>query len=153
MGQVHTTSHVDVAPEQAFEFGAQAERMPEWNASIVEVKDVGGPLDTAGAGYTAVMKLGGRKLEGHWAVTRVEKPLFAELRGTAPGGGTATWITRYAPAAGGTDITIELDYELPGGFIGGLADKLFVERAIERDLRHSSENFKAIVEAEAPVHA
>jgi hypothetical protein len=44
-------------------------------------------------------------------------------------------------------------YELPGGFIGDLAFKLFAERAVERDLRHSNENFKAIVEAEVPVHA
>ncbi len=153
MGHVRTMSHVDVAPDQAFEFGAKAERLPEWSASLVEVKDVSGPADRVGASYTAVMKLGGRKLEGRWAVTRVEKPRLVELNGTAPGGGTATLITRYAPAAGGTDITTELDYELPGGFVGGLADKLFVERAIERDFKHSSENFKAIVEAEVPVHA
>jgi uncharacterized membrane protein len=46
-------------------------------------------------------------------------------------------------------MTIDLDYELPGGFLGGVADKLFAERAMARDVRHSSENFKALVEQEA----
>jgi hypothetical protein len=34
-----------------------------------------------------------------------------------------------------------------------VADKLFVERAIERDVKHSVENFKAICEAEVQVPA
>jgi ribose 1,5-bisphosphokinase PhnN len=34
-----------------------------------------------------------------------------------------------------------------------LADKLFVERAIERDAKHSAENFKAICEADGHVPA
>jgi hypothetical protein len=45
------------------------------------------------------------------------------------------------------------DYELPGGFFGDMADKLFMERAIERDLRHSNQNLKALCEAKAAVHA
>jgi hypothetical protein len=46
-------------------------------------------------------------------------------------------------------MTVDLDYELPGGFLGGVADKVFAERAMVRDVRHSSENFKALVEQEA----
>jgi hypothetical protein len=42
---------------------------------------------------------------------------------------------------------------LPGGFAGSVADKLFVERAIERDVKHSMENFKAICEAETSIPA
>jgi coenzyme Q-binding protein COQ10 len=153
MGHVRMTAHVDVAPEQVFEFGANAERTPEYHTSIIEVKDVSGPLDTVGAGYTAAMKIAGRVYEGRWEVTRVEKPRVVELKGILPGGGTATLIQRFAAAAGGTDCTVDMEYELPGGIIGGLANKLFVEGAIERDVRHSMENFKALLEAERPVDA
>jgi uncharacterized membrane protein len=56
-------------------------------------------------------------------------------------------------AGPGTDISFEMDYELPGGFIGGIAVKLFMERQIERDIKHSNENFKALCEAKVPAHA
>ena len=36
---------------------------------------------------------------------------------------------------------------------GAIADKLFVERSIERALRHSLENFKAFVEEKVPILA
>ena len=48
------------------------------------------------------------------------------------------------------DYVIDIEYELPPGIIGQIADRLFVERAVERDLRHSIENFTALVEAEVP---
>ncbi len=153
MAKVVTQFHVDAPPDRAFELGAHAERIPEWNTSVTEVKDVTGPLDRVGAAYTAIMKIGGRRLEARWEVSKIEKPSYIELRGSAPGGGRATLITRNMPAGGGTDCSLELDYELPGGFIGDLAFKLFAERAVERDFRHSNENFKAIVESEVPVHA
>ncbi len=153
MAHIVTHFHVDAPPDRVFELGADAARIPEWNASVTEVKDVTGKLDRVGAAYTGVMKIGGRRLEVRWEVTKVDKPSYAELRGSTPGGGRATVITRSTPAGGGSDCSVELDYELPGGFIGDLAFKLFAERAVERDVRHSNENFKAIVEAEALVHA
>lgn len=153
MAKVVTHFHVDAPPDRVFELGANAERFPEWQTNLVEVKDVTGKLDHVGAAYTGVMKIAGRRLEARWEVARIEKPSYTELRGSAPGGGRATMITRSEPAGGGSDCTFELDYELPGGFIGDLAFKLFAERSVERDVRHSNENFKAIVEAEVPVHA
>jgi uncharacterized protein YndB with AHSA1/START domain len=153
MGHVRQMGHVDVPPDKAFAMAVDATRIPEWNASVIETKDISGSLDRVGASYTTVLKLGGRRLEGRWEVSKVEKPRLLELTGTAPGGGQATSINRFEPASTGTDVTIEVDYELPGGFVGGMADKLFVERAIERDVKHSVENFKAICEAEVQVPA
>lgn len=153
MGHVRQMGHVDVSLDKAFALTVDAERDPEWNSSVVEVKDVTGLLDRVGASYTAILKLGGRRLETHWEATKVEKPRLLELAGSAPGGGHAISKTTFEPAGGGTDITVEVDYELPGGFVGGMADKLFVERAIERDIKHSLENFKAICEVEEKVPA
>ncbi len=147
MGEVHMRWHLAVSPEQAFAFGAMAERLPEWDSSMVEVKDVSGPLDTVGARYTGVMKLAGRRLEGRWQVTRVERPGLVELKSVTPGGGNARLVIRYLPVAGGTDMTEDLTYTLPGGFMGVLADWLFVERAIERQFQQSGRNLKALLEA------
>jgi uncharacterized protein YndB with AHSA1/START domain len=153
MGHVRQTGHIDTSPDKAFAIAIDAARIPEWNSSVVQVKDISGSMDQVGSSYVSVLKLGGRPLEGRWEVSRVEAPRLLELTGTAPGGGRATATNRFESAGGGTDVTIEIDYELPGGFFGGMADKLFVERAIERDAKHSVENFKAICEAEVQVPA
>ena len=153
MGHVRQMGHVDAPPQKAFALTIDSSRDPEWNSSVVEVKDVTGKLDTVGASYVAILKLGGRRLETRWEVSKVEKPRLLEQTASSPAGGQATSTTTFEPAGGGTDITVEVDYELPGGFVGGVADKLFVERAIERDVKHSLENFKAICEAEVQVPA
>ena len=153
MGHVLQTGQIDVQPEKAFAVAIDAARIPEWNASVSEVRDITGSLDQLGSNYVSVLKLGGRLLEGRWEVSRVESPRLIEFTGTAPGGGRATATNRFEAAGSGTDVTIEIEYELPGGFLGGMADKLFVERAIERDVKHSVENFKAICEAEVQVPA
>lgn len=151
MGHVRIASHFDSRPEQVFDLVADADRIPEWHASIVEVKDASGPLDVVGSSYAGVMKVAGRRLEGRWEVTKVERPRFMEQRGTTPGGGSMTVLMGCAPSAGGCDVTFEVEYVLPGGFVGGLADKLFVERAIGRDLEHSVDNVRTIVESGATV--
>jgi len=153
MGHVLQTGHIDAPPEKAFAVAIDAARIPEWNASVTEVRDITGSLDQLGSNYVSVLKLGGRLLEGRWEVSRVESPRLLEFTGTAPGGGRATATNRFEAVGAGTDVTIEIEYELPGGFIGGMADKLFVERAIERDVKHSVENFKAICEAEVQIPA
>ncbi len=55
-------------------------------------------------------------------------------------------------ARGGTDHVGGLRHrdharEMGAGFLAGLADRILFERAIERDIRHSNENLKALVEA------
>ncbi len=128
-------------------------RIPEWQSNVQDVKGVSGTMDHVGATYTGVGRLLGRQLEGTFEVTRVEKPRFIELKGTIPGGGQATSTIRLDPTSTGTEYTLELNYELPGGILGGVVDRVFAERTLERDLRHGLETFKALCEAEAKVPA
>lgn len=153
MGHIRESIHVDAPITQVWELSANCERYPEWQTGIVEVRDCTSPIDHVGARYTVVYKSMGRKLEATFQVTRAEKPRLLEEKGTVAGGGHGTSLQTLEPADGGTDVTLTLDYELPGGFVGGMADKLFMERALERDIRHSNENFKALCEAEAKVPA
>lgn len=153
MGHIRETIHVDAPIEQVWELGANCERYLEWQTGIVEVKGCTGPIDHVGARYTAVYKAMGRTLEVTIEATRAEKPRLIESKLTVPGGGHGTTLQMAESAGGGTDLTFTFDYELPGGFVGGMADKLFMERAIERDIRHGNENFKALCESEAKVMA
>ena len=151
MGRIHHEYHIDAPPEAAWAVGRDPNRMAEWNTTTVSVKDVSGPLDRQGATYTTVSKIAGRPLEVQWQVEQVDPGRLAEVTGRSPRGGSAHLIVRYEPDGSGTKLTTDLDYELPMGFLGDVADKLFAERAMIRDIHHSGENFKALVEEQAMV--
>lgn len=153
MGHVREQFHIDAAIEAVWDLAVDVQRFVEWRSGLVEVKDATGKLDRVGASYSPVLRFAGRKLDGHFEVTRVEKPNLLEEKGTSPGGGKATATLKLERAGSGTDASFEIDYELPGGFFGGIADKLFIERQIERDIKHSNANFKALCEAKVPAHA
>lgn len=146
MPEVRHEFRIDAPTDRVWAVAIDANRIAEWQTNIVEIRDVTGRLDHVGARYTAVNKLAGRPLEAEWEVTQAEPNRLLELTGKAPGGGRAMSRIRLLPSDGATDMKVELDYELPGGFLGQFANRLFVERALQRDIRHSSENFKALCE-------
>jgi uncharacterized protein YndB with AHSA1/START domain len=151
MGRVRNSVHIDAPPQIAWEIARDPTRIPQWNTTVVAVKDVTGPLDQPGTTYTAMSKVVGRPLDIHWRIDRVEPMRRLEASASAPGGGSAHLNVEYLPEGGGTTVSVEVDYELPLGFLGDMADRLFAERALTRDLVHSGENFKALVEEEAAV--
>src|SRR5918995_144215 len=151
MGHVHHEYHIDAPPRAVWALGRDPDRMPEWNTTTVSVKDVSGPLDRQGARYTTVSKIVGRPLEVQWQVEQVDPDRLIETKGSSSRGGSAHLVVRYEPDGSGTKLITDLDYELPMGFLGDIADKLFAERAMIRDIHHSGENFKALAEEEAKV--
>ena len=153
MGHLREQFHVDAPAEAVWDLVTDTQRLVEWQSGLVEVKDSTGKLDRVGAAFSPVFRFAGRKLEGHFEVSRIEKPNLLEFKGTSPGGGKATQTLKLDRAGAGTDVSFEMDYELPGGFFGGIADKLFMERQIERDIKHSNANLKALCEAKVPAHA
>lgn len=150
MGHIRDSFHIDAPLDVCWDVGTDAGRQPEWSEGVLEVKDVTGRLDQVGAGYTGVFQIAGRHLEARFEVVRVEPLHFMEVAGTTPGGGTARYSVRNEAAGSGTDGTFEMDYELPGGLIGDLANKLFMERALERQMRHSNENLNHPVAPKGP---
>ncbi len=151
MGHVRLSQHINAPIDQVWELIASCERLPEWNVNIVEVKDCPGRLDRIGARFTPVARVFGRKLEGSQETTRADKPHALALKLSGAGGLKATVEQTFSEAGGGTDATIEAEYELPMGLFAGVAEKL-LGGSVERDLRHSMENFKALCEATVPAH-
>jgi uncharacterized membrane protein len=58
--------------------------------------------------------------------------------------GRARW--ELTPVGDGTRLTTTLDYALPGGVFGKLADALIVKRMNSKSLEQALNNLKALVE-------
>ena len=146
MGHISRTIHVEATPEQVFDLVTNPERLREWQVPAAEVKDITGTPGTVGLGWTTATTFAGRKMENHMSVTAVERPRSFEVKGTGSETGRCAGASS---AAGGTDVTIESEYEMPLGFIGDAANKLFVEKSFAESWDKSLAKFKALVEAEA----
>ena len=96
------------------------------------------------------MKVLGKPIEGTTEIVEIEKPRLIKLVGTSPQGGSLKALYRLTPVGMGTDLVVEFEYELPPQFYT-LFEKPFVEKTVERELRHTLENFKAFVEVKTPV--
>jgi uncharacterized membrane protein len=149
MGHLRVSEHIDAPIDHVWEINASCERLPEWNVNVVEVKDCQGRLDRVGARVTTVVRVFGRRIEGTQETTMADRPRAFTLKLVGAGGAKATVNGTYSEARGGTDATVELEYELPMGMFAGVAEKL-LGGSIERDLRHSMENFKALCESTIP---
>lgn len=152
MTHVRETAHFHAPIERVFDLAIDYARYPEWSVQYEEVNEISGPPDEVGTRFHGVIKLLGRKMEGWGEVMEVERPRFLRIAGQGSGGSTMT-VYRFTEAGTGTDAEAEIEYQLPAGLFGKVADKLFVERSIERALRHSLENFGAFVEEKVPLPA
>ena len=152
MTHLRMTAHFDAPIERVFELATDYRRYPEWNVAYEEVTEISGPADEVGTRFHGVMRILGRRMEGWGEITEVDRPRYLKIAGKGSGG-TTTTVYRFTPVGSGTDTELEIDYELPAGLFGKVADKLFVERSVERALRHSLENFTAFVEENVPLPA
>ena len=63
-----------------------------------------------------------------------------------PLAGEQTWV--YTPKGSDTEVTVELEYTVPGKALGQIANRLIIERTQERSADETMENLKALCEAE-----
>jgi uncharacterized membrane protein len=152
MAHIRLTEHIGAPIEDVFELFIDAKRWPEWMAGSTEVKEITGPPDQVGTRIRDVSTFMGRQMESWTEVIEVERPRLYRLA-TEGAGMKGRGTFRLVPAGEGTDVEVETEYELPAGFLGHIADRLFLEKAMERQTRHSAENFKALAEAKVAVPA
>jgi len=50
------------------------------------------------------------------------------------------------PMEAGTEMTYAIDYDMPWGFFGKFLDKLFIRRALRKDISGEAEKLKSILE-------
>jgi uncharacterized protein YndB with AHSA1/START domain len=147
VGRLAGTLELKSPPERVWEVLRDADLRPRWEVGVVRVEDVTGPLDQEGTTWTEVRALAGVTMRERWRVVQVEPLRSLELAGTSPGGGRITIREHVEPASeGGTVKRFEAEYKLPGGPLGTLLERVFMQRKLERDSLVADERFRALAE-------
>lgn len=147
MSHLATTIRVAAPPEIVFDLVADPSRGPEWQTMISDMGEISGRPGGVGSSYVGYYKVAGRRLEGRFVVTAAERPTLHQAAGTTRGG-WARWTTMIEPVDGGSEVRVDLEYELPGEMIGSLFGKLTGNR-LEQELHKTYENLRKLAEAEA----
>ena len=122
---------------------SDGDRLPEWYAGITSATsddifpEPGGKVE---------MKYKSAGITFDMSQTSLENEPAKRGKYKMEGMVTGVYESILEPVDEGTRFTLKFDYEMPGGGIGKVVDKLVVERMNTRNLEDSLENIKALVE-------
>lgn len=103
-----------------------------------------------GVEFDQSIRVAGVKLPTHWRCVEYDPPRSVAYEATSAGGGRLHMRQLVSSAASGCRVDLEVNYDLPGGVLGDIADRVYLERRNEREAEHSLQNLKDIVEGRAP---
>jgi hypothetical protein len=143
MAKVERSILIKTGPEVLDAITEDGNRLPEWYAGIEEASP---DAEYPDPGSKIVLSYKSAGINFDITQTVLEripgKGAKYQMEGMVTG--TSTWT--YVPEEDGTRITAVFDYEMSGGALGKLADKLIVERMNTENLEKSLENLKRLAE-------
>ena len=139
---------IECSCEVVFGVLRDIDRLPEFSDMTVSVEGGPGRPVEVGDTFDQVVKVAGKELDTQWEVVAVEPPHLLQFSGRSVANGRATLIERFTPADGGCRVEMEVDYDLPLGFLGELLDALVVERRNEKEAETILSNLKALCTGE-----
>ena len=147
MNRIERSIEISRSPEEVFELLTDLERLPQWATILVETRKAPGRPLEPGDTFEQTIRVAGVPLESRWRVLRIERPRVVEYEAEGVAGGRLKMTQRVSPAAAASRVELEVEYELPGGFVGELLDRAFVERRNEREAESSLQNLKDLLES------
>ncbi|MGQ9625430.1 MAG: SRPBCC family protein [Anaerolineae bacterium] len=129
---------------KVFSFMDAVEKQPEWLPSMIEVRDISN-WPGLGTRWRWVFKMAGVRFEGESLVTEYlqNKKIVVETKG----GIVSVWTWLFRPHRGATKVYLTIEYEVPGGVLGRLADRFLVEKMNQKEAEAALANIKSMVES------
>jgi carbon monoxide dehydrogenase subunit G len=149
MAKITRETEIRASPEVVFGSLIDWSRLSEWSTITVSHN---GPDRCSGVGeeFDQQLRIAGVPLQTHWRVVEFEPHRSLAYEVTALGGGRMTLRQHVAPSGEGSRVEFDVDYDLPGGFLGEALDRVYVERRNEREVEHSLQNLKDLLEGRTP---
>ncbi len=146
MPVVEKSIDIQAPAEAVFDFIAnQPEQMADWWPPYEVNERVTPPPTAVGSVSHYVYNMMGVKLKGEHEVVEMEENRY--LRVSTISGIDSTFTFTFTPIGGGMNLTVNVEYSVPGSALGKLLNKLAIEKKNESDLEEGLANLKAILES------
>ena len=146
MARIEKSILIHASVEDVYAVARDPNRWPDWFVGMSEIDKLtgaGGVGTVAEFGYTMAgmrFPVTVEVLEDHigpdgarWK-SKIAGPLAGEQ----------TWT--YTPKGGDTEVSVDLEYTVPGKALGQIANRLIIERQQNRSADQTIENLKALCE-------
>jgi ribosome-associated toxin RatA of RatAB toxin-antitoxin module len=142
--RVVQTIHIDGEPKEVFTLVGDPDRYQTFLAGITRWKPLTSPATGVGARYRTLMKVGAVEVGGVVEVTRWDEPVCIEWTAHQGVRQSGRWLLEAAD--GGTDLRFEIDYDIGGGLVGALVERI-AAKTIARNMWASLLAARRLVEA------
>ena len=148
MARIERSILIHAPVDKVYAVARDPNRWPTWFVGMDEIDKL------TGSGEVGTIAEFGYAMAGMRFPVTVEVledhvgPEGARWKGKIGGplAGEQTWV--YTPKGSDTEVTVELEYTVPGKALGQIANRLIIERTQERSADETMENLKALCEAE-----
>ncbi len=147
MAHIERSIRIGAPIDVVDDYMTQIARLPEWYSNMVEVRNASAERIATGVTYDWTFQMVGMRFDGKTRYTDVVRKERTRLE--TEGGIPSKWDWRFASEGDATQVSVTVDYTVPGKLLGRIADKLFIERRNVRDLEHALANLKDHCEAAA----
>jgi uncharacterized membrane protein len=149
---VATIEHaVEIArsPREVWAVLEDVRRLPEVSRSTLSVSDAPDRLTAPGDRFRQVVKAVGKRFESEWEVLELVPERRLVIEGSVGYGVTYRLLETLEPLDGGdrTQLGVCIDYRLPFGPLGRLAERLGVSRLAEQEAAEVAAGVRRVVEA------
>ena len=142
MRTLRQSVEISAPPDEVFAYVTEPSTLAEWIPPMVEARDIVGSGE--GAQYEWTYKLAGMLFHGQSVVVE-EVPSERSVHQTI-GAINSTWTFEVAPCEKGTELTLDIVYEVPLPVLGKLAERVIGQRD-KRNLDAALANVKDVMEA------
>ena len=134
---------VNASIEKVFDAVADPEKVAQITTTAVLTGTKGKP-DELGSYSEWTYPVAGMKVRGKMTVSEVDKPrlLVQEMSGTMPG----KWIWNLKLEGEAIKVDFCIEYRVPGGILGKIADRLFLGRINQKNMDNTMRGLKAYCE-------
>lgn len=146
MGVVTASMHVESSLDDVWDLFIDPGRWLDWNTELADMRDVRGPFDRPGTGYTQVWRMFGIEREGSWRVTGCAPREWRTVEGVTPIGLAYEARETFERVGDLTEVTVRISWTSPGGFAGRSIDVVVAQPLLGRALRSNAERIRHLLD-------
>lgn len=145
MAKVHVSTIIHKPIQEVFDYTASPANGPAFIPNLNENSNIQPEQPGVGQKFDWRFNMAGVDLRGQAEVTEYNSPHNAKIVST--GDTTSTWVYSFQEKDGGTEVNLEVEYEVAETAVQKMANKLIIEQLNQRSAEQSLANLKTILES------